>query len=186
MAKSDNLFWHSGGEQSRLMVLRDLIQYIVDVVDETHVEHPVCLIENDKLHIFEPDGSPFHVVCQSPRSGDDDLGSRILQPVYLEVDALTSINRNCPNPKMPSKFRELSRDLFSQFACRGENEPLYPVSFRPNVLKHRNRVSERLAAPSVRLPDQVPPLKNGRNSFRLNWEQFVEAHILDTLQQPRV
>src|SRR5207302_8724034 len=44
MAKSDNLFWHSGGEQSRLMVLRDLIQYVVDVIDETHVQHSVRLI----------------------------------------------------------------------------------------------------------------------------------------------
>ena len=44
MAKPYDLLGHSRGEKSCLMVLRNLVEYVVDVVDEAHVQHPVRLI----------------------------------------------------------------------------------------------------------------------------------------------
>src|SRR5437879_13411955 len=134
MAKSDDLFRHSRGEQSRLMVLRNLIEYVVDVVYETHIQHPVRLVQNNKPHPVEPDCSSFHMISQPTWSCNDDLGSWILQPVHLEIDALTSINRNGPYPKVPGEFRELSSNLLSSFPTGRKHKTLYAIILTPYAL----------------------------------------------------
>ena len=53
-----------------------------------------------------------------------------------------------------------------------------------NPLKYREGIRKGLSGPSVSLSDDVSSLKNRRDSFRLNWEHFFEAHILDSLKKP--
>ena len=53
-----------------------------------------------------------------------------------------------------------------------------------NPLEYRKCIGKCLARTRVRLSDDVSSLKNRRDSFRLNWEHFFEAHILDSLKKP--
>ncbi len=51
-------------------------------------------------------------------------------------------------------------------------------------LEYRKGICKGLSRPSVCLPYDVSSLENRRDSFRLNWEHLVEAHILDSLKKP--
>ena len=44
-----------------------------DIADKAHIQHTVGLVEDDGVHIVEPDRPAVHVVSQASRRGDDNL-----------------------------------------------------------------------------------------------------------------
>ena len=57
---SGNLLRHRSGEHKHLSLLRHVSEYLLYIIEESHVEHLVSLIKNDGMHIGEP--SPPHAL----------------------------------------------------------------------------------------------------------------------------
>ena len=53
---------HSGGEKSRLPIGRGLLQDPFDVVDESHAQHLVCLVQHQAAEPIEAQGLAPHVI----------------------------------------------------------------------------------------------------------------------------
>jgi len=81
----DDWLRHRGGEETELPVLRDAIQDELDVVDESHVEHCVCLVYDDELRGVEQEGPALDVVDDPAGGADDDVHST-LKRLELDVD----------------------------------------------------------------------------------------------------
>ena len=61
---------HGCRKKQVLSVLGKVTKDFSDVMDETHVQHPVGLVENEKLDISEFDESPLVKVQETSRGGD--------------------------------------------------------------------------------------------------------------------
>ena len=64
---------HRCGEEQRLPLRRKLCDDLADVVDETHVEHPVGFIEHQMLDIAQPQRIAAEEVEQASRRGDQHI-----------------------------------------------------------------------------------------------------------------
>lgn len=81
-----NLLWHSRREEEHLAIFRHMAQYIVDVVDKTHVEHFVSLVENHGVYVAEFYDTPVDEVDEASRCGNNDLHS-LAERTNLALDA---------------------------------------------------------------------------------------------------
>ena len=62
-----------------------MLDDFLDVRHEAHVEHPVGLVEHEVLDVFQRQIFLGDVIEQSPRRGDDDVGSSFQLIVLLAV-----------------------------------------------------------------------------------------------------
>ena len=69
---------------------------LVDVIDESHIEHFIGLIENDGADVCEFHHSPLDEVDQASRSSHYHLGS-LLDRLYLRFDTATAIDGDDPD-----------------------------------------------------------------------------------------
>lgn len=67
---------HRRGEKERLLLLGKYSQYLLHIVDKSHIEHPIRLIEDEYLDIAEVDELLIDEVKESPRSRDQDVDTR--------------------------------------------------------------------------------------------------------------
>ena len=72
-----NLRRHGSGEHNRLTVGRQFANDGHDVVIESHVEHSVCLVEDEILDAGEIDVVYIHLAEESSRGGDDHVGTAL-------------------------------------------------------------------------------------------------------------
>src|SRR5207244_5276991 len=63
-----------------------------DIVDETHVEHPVALIQHQDLHLAQVDRLLLHMVKQPARRSDQDVHAAA-QRIDLRLHADTAVNQ---------------------------------------------------------------------------------------------
>ena len=75
---------HRGRKEHRLPLGRGLGKDFFDVLAETHVEHPVGLVEHDRRDLLERERAAFQVVHDATRRADDDLRA-VAQAAQLPV-----------------------------------------------------------------------------------------------------
>src|SRR5579864_3969828 len=126
------------------------------------------------------------MVPQTTRGRDNDLGSRIFQPVDLDINALTTIDCHRSNSQVSREFFEFTSNLYCELPGRNQDKSLQGSLFRIDILQHRNSIGKGLTASSVRLAYQVPSLKDGCNGFGLDRKQLIEAEIFDPLKESGV
>src|SRR5678815_6199725 len=61
------------------------------VLDESHVEHAIHFIEDEKFHGAKIDGVAVHVIEQAARRGDHDVDSAV-KLLQLPVDANAAVH----------------------------------------------------------------------------------------------
>ena len=59
----------------------------VDGRAEAHVEHPVGLVEHERLHLVELEGAALEEVLQAAGRGDEDVRALCVARLLLEADA---------------------------------------------------------------------------------------------------
>ena len=64
---------HGGAEEQRLSLGRALTQDAFHIWCESHVEHPVSLVEHGPSNVVELHGSPLQVIAEPSWSGDHDV-----------------------------------------------------------------------------------------------------------------
>ena len=48
-------------------------EYFFDIVDKAHIEHPVCLIQDQAFYAGEVQGFLAHMIQKASRGGDYDI-----------------------------------------------------------------------------------------------------------------
>ena len=168
-----------------MLVARGLRHDELDVVYEPHVEHGVCLVEDEEPHPVQLYGSPLDVVDQSPRRADDYLGSTP-QALELDVYRLSSVDAEYLDTSVRAQLLRLRRDLDGQFPCGGQHEGLHDPAVWVGGLEHREREGRGLAAAGLGLADEVASLQERTYGLRLNREWAGVARRLDAPEEPRV
>src|SRR3989344_8694281 len=121
---------------------------------ESHVEHTICLVEDEYGNFAEPDSVVLEVVDEPPRRRDDDV--RIAADGR---DLLTHVRASDKHGGLHAKrcaeFRERLIHLHRKLARWEENEP---TAFTPHQpLQHRNPERERLSGSGLGNTDDVLP-----------------------------
>ena len=75
MCESRDSGSHSSREKQSLTLHRDNLEEFFHIIDESHIEHTIRLIEDEYLHIRERDISLIHEIQESSRSGDEYVDS---------------------------------------------------------------------------------------------------------------
>ena len=73
---------HGRGEEQRMSFGRQLCEHLADVMDEAHVEHPVCFVEDEVFDIAEADELLVDEVKQTAGGCYQYIGAA-LETVYL-------------------------------------------------------------------------------------------------------
>jgi hypothetical protein len=79
----------------------------------------------------------------------------------------------------PTKFAHLAADLGREFSRRADHEGLQLASLHLNTLQDRQGEGSGLAASCLRLTNDIPAGKQGRNRFNLNGCWLSVAEVLD-------
>ena len=145
------------------------------VLDKSHVQHPVRLVQHHGLHCIQPDGAPFHVVHEPAGGGDHDLGL-VFQLGDLLVDGLAAVEAHHPHP-IPegAQVPQLIPNLDGQLPCGGQDEALDLVGRRVHVLHHGDAEGIGLAGASGSLGYHVLPLHEAGDGPPLDGGGLGEA-----------
>jgi hypothetical protein len=87
-----DFFRHGRREQRHLTLLRQLLQHPLDVVDETHAQHLIRLIQYQRLQGIQPERALAHVVHYPARGTDNHMHAAFQLP-YLPRVILAAIDR---------------------------------------------------------------------------------------------
>ena len=172
---------HRGREQGHDLVLGGLVQDVVYVVYEPHVEHRVGLVEHCVRYPVELDRAALQVVDEPARRGHYDLDA-LPERVKLHLHPLAAVDGGGPYASVPCKLAYLVRDLHGQLPSGRHDEALYAPA-RLYVLQHGDRVRGGLARARVRLPDHVPAGEQDRYGRLLYGEGLVKAHVAYGVKQ---
>ena len=156
-----------------MAVLRDYVQYPLDVRNEAHVEHPIDLVENKNLHSVQMDVSLLHQIEQPSGRGYQDIDTTIQG---LDLRNLTDAAKDdgVAETQIASIGPDAAGDLRRKLTRRGENESPRRSTPRPALvagqsLQERQREGSGLAGAGLGDAQQVATVQQWWNAFRLNW-----------------
>ena len=86
-----HLLTHRGREHQGTMFSRQRLEYLIDTVRETHIQHFIGLIQHNITDQIEMHLSTVHQVNQASRSCHDDLHT-FLQGTHLRLNGSTTID----------------------------------------------------------------------------------------------
>ncbi len=90
---------HGGRKHQRLLSRRQLGDDPLDVRKKTHVEHPVSLIEDERMHLVEAIGDVPEVIQKAAGGGDDDFDAG-LEQLFLRKHARAAHDHAAPHGRM--------------------------------------------------------------------------------------
>ena len=172
-----DLLGNGGRKEKRLTFLRTFLDNASDIGKESHVEHPVYLVEDKHLEIVETNLTLLHEIKQSARRGDDDV-SPFLQGLALCTVTNAAEDDDGVQVCEGTEFLESGLDLKSQFAGRFQDQA---ADFSIRILElteDRQAECGCLARTRLRGGDQVASLQSDRYRLRLNRRRLHIAHSL--------
>ena len=176
---------HGRREEDRLSVLvRDILQHRLNVLAESHVEHLVRLVQNDRVHMVAADRLAAQMIHHAPRRADDDL--RALERADLLCDILPAVDREHFHAvHVFGKLADLLRRLHSKLPCRTQDQCLRVLDLFLDLLKYRNAESRRLSGSCLSLTDHIRACHGDRDRLALYGRCLLKAHLLYSPQYLR-
>ena len=172
-------------EKHRLPVRLRLGKNRDHVVAETHVQHPVRLIEHDHADICHRERFALDVIHHAPRRADDDLRA-VLQPGELPLVARAAIDRQLLHAALELREpRHFLRNLHREFACRAKHEHLRRAHRHIHALDRGKREGRRLSRARLRLADDIAPGQQHRDRLALDRRRKLVADVRDRLESFR-
>jgi hypothetical protein len=174
---------HRRREEQALPLLGHGLEDVLDVVAETHVEHPVGLVEHDDLQRVELQRAARHVVHDAARRADDDLRPGV-QRAELPLVALAAVDRHLHQAFLEKgQLAEFLRHLHRELARRAEHEHLHRAQLHVHLLDGRDGKGRGLARAGGGLADDILAGQPVRNHRRLDGRGFLETHLVDGLEK---
>jgi hypothetical protein len=178
-----NLRRHGRGEEQCLTLSWDLLNNLLDVRKETHVEHAVSFVENESLYTREVYRSSTKMVQETAWARYDDLWATT-KVRHLTSMRHTAVNRYALNARTRSELLDTVVNLLSKLTSRSENERLAPLFLASRELLQDRQYERRgLSSTSLRETDNVVSLDSERNSLGLNWGWGLISDRLDRFLQ---
>ena len=98
------------------------------------IEHLVCLIKDNRVHLIHLDRLSSHVIHHTPRRTDNNL-CPTFQRTDLFYNLLPSIDwKHFNSMHIFCQISNLIRHLYCEFSCRAKNNPLQLFVFRIDFL----------------------------------------------------
>ena len=203
IGQRDDVRGHRRRKEERLPLFGQQRKYPFDVVDETHVEHPVGFVEHEEADVGERDVSLSDQVEQAARRGDQQVDAA-LQGVHLRTLVDAAEDHAVAQVGVAGVVAAALVDLDRQFARGREHQRLdgaasFGAGPGREQLQDRQREGRRLARSCLGAAHQVASFECGRNGLLLNGRggdvallgygvhdgfyevQFLECHCISVL-----
>ena len=146
---------HRRREEQQLALLRHGLEDVFDVVAETHVEHPIGLVEDHHFEVVELQRATLHVVHDPAGRADDDLRPGV-QRAELPLVTLPAVDRHFHQALLEKRqLAELLRHLHREFARRTEHEHLHAAHLDVDFLDGWDRERRGLAGTGRGLANDI-------------------------------
>ena len=158
------------GEQRRLAHFRSRREDRVEVLGESHVEHLVGLVEDERAEAAESERAAVHVVERAPGRRDDDVHPA-LQRLQLRLHRRAPVNGEDADADLAAVPVDGLGELHRELAGRNENEDRGrdpPFGLRADAVEDRERESGRLPGARRCLREDVTALEERRDRRALD------------------
>ncbi len=164
-----------------------MAEYLLDVVEEAHVEHLVRFVENHCMHVGKIHLLTFYEVDEAPRGGHDHLHT-VAQGADLALDARSAVDRQYLYLRdIFGIVREVARYLQAEFPRGGYYQRLGHIAPGVYALQHGESERRGLACAGLRQANDVALfIEKVRNHHLLYWHGEFEPHLLYGFEQPRL
>jgi hypothetical protein len=128
-----DLFRHSCREEKRLTLSRDLRDDLLDIREESHVTHAICLIKDEVLDPLEIDRATTDMIEETPRACYDNL--RLSTEIRdLTTVRHTAVNSYALDARTRSERLNYVINLLCKLSSRSEDESLSALFLRSTEL----------------------------------------------------
>ena len=164
---------HGGGEQQRLMLLRELRGNLAYIVTEAHVQHTIRLVQHEGLHVIQTNVSLPHQVKQAARTGHYNIRPSV-QRVHLCRLIHAAEQHAGEYRQLLAVGHKVVLNLLGQLPGGGKdqrtNGPRLARTHGPlcQALQNRQRKGRRLARARLRTAQHVLARKHQRDRRLLN------------------
>jgi hypothetical protein len=164
---------------------RDLSQDRLDVVDESHPQHLVALVEHDGLEVGEDETAAAEMIEDPARRPHDHVHA-VLEAPELLVHRLTAVHGQHAQARQVlavgvRRLRDLDRELARR--CQHQRLELGPADVE--TLEDGQREGGGLAGSRLRLADEVAPAQERRDGAALNGGRRFVAELRQRRQDGR-
>src|SRR5262249_30256268 len=126
-----------GREEHRLAIAWQPLDDLVDLWLKAHVEHPVCLVENEDANAREIDHAPIDEILEASRCGYQDV--RFLGSLGLGAHRLAAVDRGDRKTLYASERLDFVGHLRSELAGWDEHQRRGARVVRRRALDDRYR-----------------------------------------------
>ena len=164
----DNFFGHGGAEKRPLGVFGNLAQDGFDIFHESHVQHFVGLVQNNRLDLVQGNRTPLEVVDEPARRCHDDVGGPF-ESLELHRNVLPAIDGNHVDLR---KLHGILLDCFGHLdrkfprRCQHQQGGILAVELYAGKQRECKRCG--LASAGLCRTQQVLALQQGGNGLRLD------------------
>ena len=176
-SKRDDRAGHGGREQHRLPAGRQHRQQLLDVRQETEVEHLVGLVQDQDADAGQGQVMLLDEIEQPAWSADDDVDASI-EGLHLRFVRPATVDGGDPGTEAGAGRGEITGYLDRQFSSRGDDECLRTGAGRTRQIKpveQRDAEPERLSGAGSGLPDQIGSGQRDRERHLLDREGADDA-----------
>ena len=177
---------HRRGEEEGLSLPWEGVDDPPDIREETHVEHPIRLVEDKDLEPAEVDVAAGHMIEETAWRRDDDVDART-QGVFLRGHSDAAIDRVAVDSGALRKPAEGDLDLGRELSRRRQDEgPRAARGLFHESLKDRQQEGGRLAGARLRRPDDVATGEDRRDCLLLDWRRGLVSEAVYRPDENRV
>lgn len=166
---------HGGRKEKGLAFFRAKADDGFDVVDKTHVEHAVDLVEHQHLEVIQPQRTLLEKIHQTSDRCDDDVAAFVQSISLRPVTNATMDQRGAEIGKLP-EFAERFVDLRRQFTRGFKYQHARRGEFvRPQAVENWEGERRGFSRAGLRGSNQVATAQDHRDGLLLDWSGFAVA-----------
>ena len=183
-----NLVGHGGREHDGLVVLRQHLGYLQDVVRESHVQHAVCLVQHKEAQPAHVHMSHADMREQATRCGNDDVGTHPQSlGFYVEaVAVVAAVDGHAADAvQVVAKALHGLVYLLCQFAGGRHDDAVDGILRVAAVVQHGEdgqQVGCRLACTGLCHADEVLAVQYLGDTLLLYGRHFLEVHVVECVE----
>ena len=174
--QTNNLFGKGCRKHQSLTFRGQIFHNRIQLHAKTHIQHPVGLIQDEKIGVVQIHDPLLQMVIHTPRRADNNTRTG-LQLSDLLIIAIAANDKGSFNLALiPQQIMDHIQHLLRQLACRCEDQG-GALRCTHHGLNDWDAKSSGLPGPGLRGSEDVMPLQRKRDSLRLNRRGFAIIHF---------
>jgi hypothetical protein len=169
-------------EQRQLPSRRSLVENPFDVVDETHAQHLVRLVQHQRAQLAETEGAAAHVIHHATRRAHHHVHAAGQHPQLHAVVLATVDRQHVQVRQLGCIALERFGHLDREFARGREHQHLGRAHLHVDAREQWQRERSGLAGAGLRLAEQVAPFEQRWNGAGLDGRRDLVADLGQSLQ----